>query len=114
GLLILMIKRGWLRWLTARLDAAGQMALTNYLMTSVLCVLFFDVFKMFGRLQRYQLLYIVFGVWLLMLVWSPIWLRHFRFGPMEWVWRSLTRWERQPMRLKEKTGVAAPQPVMAD
>ena len=49
---------------------AGQMALTNYLMTSVLCVLFFDAFKMFGRLQRYQLLYVVFSVWLLMLVWS--------------------------------------------
>jgi uncharacterized protein len=84
------------------------------LMTSVLCVIFFDVFKMFGKLQRYQLLYVVFGVWLLLLVWSPIWLRRFRFGPMEWVWRSLTRWERQPMRLKAKAAIAEPQPVMAD
>jgi uncharacterized protein len=113
SVLMLLIKHGRLRSLTARLAAAGQMALTNYLMTSVLCVLFFDAFKMYGRLQRYQLLYVVFGVWLLMLVWSPIWLRSFRFGPMEWVWRSLTRWERQPLRLKEKV-VVEPQPVLAD
>jgi uncharacterized protein len=114
GLLMLIIKRGWLRRLTARLAAAGQMALTNYLMTSVLCALFFNGFKMFGKLQRYQLLYVVFSVWLLILVWSPIWLRRFRFGPMEWVWRSLTRWERQPMRLKDKVKIVEPQPALAD
>ena len=48
-----------------------------------------------------------------MLVWSPIWLRRFRFGPVEWAWRSLTRWERQPLRLKENA-VAEPQLVLTD
>src|SRR5262245_47487160 len=113
GLLMLIIKGGWLRWLTSRLAAAGQMALTNYLITSVICTLFFNGYGlgMFGRLQRYQLLYVVFGVWLAILIWSPIWLRHFRFGPMEWVWRSLTRWEKQPMKLKKI--IEAPQPQTA-
>src|SRR6266540_2579653 len=36
---------------------------------------------------------------LVMLIVSPIWLRHFRFGPMEWVWRSLTYWRKQPMKI---------------
>lgn len=70
----------------------------------VICTLFFNGYGlgMFGRLQRYQLLYVVFGVWLAILIWNLIWLRHFRFGPMEWVWRSLTRWERQAMRIEQK------------
>jgi uncharacterized protein len=42
---------------------------------------------------------VVFPVWLFFLIASPIWLRHFRFGPMEWVWRSLTYWRKQPMKL---------------
>jgi uncharacterized membrane protein YeiB len=38
-------------------------------------------------------------VWLVILIVSPIWLRHFRFGPLEWLWRSLTYWKKQPFRL---------------
>ena len=100
GLLMVGIRRAWLPRLAARLTAAGQMALTNYLMSSILCSLFFCGYGlgMFGRLQRYQLLYVVVAVWVLILMWSPWWLRRFRYGPAEWVWRSLTRWERQPMR----------------
>jgi len=77
------------------------MALSNYLLTSVLCTALFEGsgFGLFARLQRAQLLYVVVPVWLLQLGVSPIWLRHFRFGPMEWVWRSLTHWRLQPMRL---------------
>jgi uncharacterized protein len=39
------------------------------------------------------------------LVWSWLWLRYFEFGPVEWVWRSLTYWERQPMRLRVAASV---------
>src|SRR5262245_23605586 len=45
------------------------------------------------------MLYVVFSVWLFLLIASSIWLRHFRFGPMEWVWRSLTYWRKQPMKI---------------
>jgi uncharacterized protein len=41
---------------------------------------------------------IVPAIWALQLVISPIWLRHYRFGPAEWLWRSLTYWQLQPMR----------------
>jgi len=54
---------------------------------------------MYGRLERYQLYYVVGAIWIFNLISSPIWLRHFRFGPLEWCWRSLTYWKRQPMRI---------------
>jgi uncharacterized protein len=41
---------------------------------------------------------VVLGIWIFNLAWSPWWLRRYRFGPLEWCWRSLTYWQRQPMR----------------
>ena len=101
GLVMLIVKSGWLKRLTSRLAAVGQMALTCYLATSLICTTIFEGygFGLFAKLQRYQLLYVVFSVWLFLLIASPIWLRHFRFGPMEWVWRSLTYWRKQPMKI---------------
>jgi uncharacterized protein len=61
--------------------------------------------RMMGQLQRYQLYYVVLAMWILVLMWSSIWLRYFRFGPVEWCCRSLTYWHRQPMRRR------APQPA---
>jgi uncharacterized protein len=100
SLLILVFQAGWLRWLTSRLAAVGQMALTNYLLQSLICTtLFYGYgFGLYGKLQRYQLYWVVLGVWIFQLLVSPIWLRYFRFGPMEWLWRSLTYRKRQPMR----------------
>jgi len=42
---------------------------------------------------------VVLPIWIAQLLWSPLWLRRFRFGPMEWVWRSLVYWRPQAMRL---------------
>jgi uncharacterized protein len=41
---------------------------------------------------------VVAGIWVVEIIWSPLWLSRFRFGPVEWLWRSLTYWQRQPMR----------------
>jgi len=78
AVLMLVVKRGWLTWLTRRLAAVGQMALSNYLAESIICsfVFYSHGFALIGQLQRYQLYYVVFGVWLFNLIWSPIWLRH--------------------------------------
>ncbi|MFN7931128.1 MAG: DUF418 domain-containing protein [Blastocatellia bacterium] len=110
GLIMLIVKHGSLQWLTSRLAAVGQTALSGYLATSVICsTLFYGYgFALFGKLQRYQLLYVVLAVWVFLLVVSPIWLRLFRYGPMEWVWRSLTYWQKQPMKLRQ----AEPLPQM--
>lgn len=96
--LILLQHSGRLRWLTDRLAAAGQMALTNYLMTSILMTtLFYGTgFGLFGSLSRAQLWMPVLAMWALILLWSEPWLRHFVQGPFEWLWRSLARGKAQP------------------
>jgi uncharacterized protein len=100
AILIMMVKAGVLRSLTSRLAAVGQTAFTNYILTTVICTTIFENygFGLYGKLQRWQLYVIVLGVWILQMVASPIWLRYYRFGPMEWLWRSLTYWKKQPMR----------------
>ncbi len=102
GLLTLIFQTKWLRWTTKPLAAVGRMALSNYLLTSLICTTFFYGygFGMYGKLERYQLYYVVLSVWTFNLIISPIWLRFFQFGPAEWLWRSLTYWKRQPMRLR--------------
>ncbi len=82
-----------------RLAAVGQMALTNYVMQAVICTLFFFGYGLnyFGELGYYQVFYVVAGVWVVQLTVSPLWLRWFHFGPLEWLWRSLTYLKVQPM-----------------
>ena len=101
SVVMLIVKHGWLKWLTRRLAAVGQTALSNYLLTSLLCTFFFNGYGLgrFGHLQRHQLLYVVAGMWSINLLVSPWWLTRYRFGPMEWVWRSLTYMQKQPMKL---------------
>ena len=100
AVVVAIAKAGRLPGLTRRLAAVGQMALSNYLFTSISCSLLFNGFGagLYGKLEYYQLFAVVLFVWMLNLTLSPLWLRHFLFGPMEWVWRSLTYWKRQPMR----------------
>jgi len=100
ALIMLFVKSGWLPLLQKSLAAVGQMAFTNYIMHSIICNIIFlgYGFSMYGKLQRFELYYIVAGIWILQLILSPIWLKFFRFGPLEWVWRSLTYWKMQPMR----------------
>ncbi len=102
ALVMLICKSGAMRWLTGALAAVGQMALTNYLTHSVVCLYIFTGagFGLFGQLQRFELYYVVGAIWLAQLIISPLWLRTFRFGPVEWVWRSMTYGARQPMRLQ--------------
>jgi uncharacterized protein len=93
-------KTGLLPAARRALAKVGQMALSNYLLTSVLCTLFFygHGLGMYARLQRYELLYVMATVWMINIALSVLWLSYFRFGPVEWIWRSLTYWKRQPMR----------------
>lgn len=90
--ILLLCKLPVLQWLKTRLAAVGKMALTNYIMHSVIAMFFFTGagFGMFGKLQRHELLYVVFSIWIFQLIISPIWLKYFQFGPIEWVWRNLS------------------------
>jgi uncharacterized protein len=99
GMLILVVKSGALSWLTRRLAAVGRMALSNYLTHSIVCTtLFYGYgFGLYGHLNRVGLAGVVLTIWVAQLLISPVWLSVFRFGPAEWVWRSLTYGHPQPM-----------------
>jgi uncharacterized protein len=92
GLIMLFCKSNFLIWLKSSLASVGKMALTNYIMHSVICMIVFTGvgFGLFGKLQRYELLYVVFSIWIFQLIISPIWLRYYNYGPLEWLWRNLS------------------------
>jgi uncharacterized protein len=100
GLIMLLIKSGRLMFLQRAWAAVGQMAFSNYIMQTLICNFIFLGYGLnkYGKLQRHELYYIVIGVWIFQLIVSPIWLKYFRFGPLEWMWRSLTYWEKQPFK----------------
>lgn len=100
SLLMMIVKSGWLRPVTSALAAVGRTALSNYLLESIVCTIIFDQFKLFGRLERFQLYFVVLAVWTFQIIVSKFWVKHFRFGPAEWFWRSLTYQKKQPMRLE--------------
>ena len=99
-LLVLFSQSQFLSWLQRSLAAVGQMALTNYLTQTIICTTIFYGHGLgwFGYLNRVQMLMIVVLIWALQLVLSPIWLKSFRFGPFEWLWRSLSYWRIQPIK----------------
>jgi uncharacterized protein len=80
--------------------AAGKMALTNYVMQSIIfSVLFYGYgFGLFGRLGSAETVLIGVLVYAGQLIMSRLWLQHFRFGPAEWLWRSLSYGRIQPMK----------------
>lgn len=97
--IVLLVKSGAVHGLTDRLAAAGRMAFSNYLGTTLICTtLFYGYgFGVFGHLSRAELYWVVAGVWAFILLWSKPWLARFRYGPFEWLWRSLARGELQAM-----------------
>lgn len=83
----------------ARLAATGRMAFTNYLTTTIVMTTIFYGYGLglFGSVSRAALYLFCFGMWAAMLLWSKPWLDRFQYGPLEWLWRSLSRWKIQPM-----------------
>lgn len=110
SVLLLVIRSGALSGLVDRLAAAGRMAFSNYLMTSVITTLVFCGFGLglYGKLSRFEQLGVVAGVWAFILVWSQPWLARFHYGPFEWAWRSLVRWSPQPFVKGQVKPAAAP------
>jgi uncharacterized protein len=93
---------GVLLWLrpSRNLAAVGQMALTNYLLESVILgFLFYGYgFGLFGRLGSAVAAGIGIALYGVQVAWSRWWLERFRFGPFEWLWRSMTYGRWQPLR----------------
>lgn len=92
GVLMILLKGG-LGGLLWPLRAMGRMAFTNYLTQSIIMTTIFNGGRglgYYGEIYWPDLWAIVAGVWLVQLIWSPLWLSRFEMGPLEWVWRSLT------------------------
>jgi uncharacterized protein len=97
AVMLLRSSPGW-SMVSRPLAAVGRMALTNYLLQSLICTFIFygHGLGLYGHVERTGQVAVVAGVWLLQLIFSPIWLRFFRFGPVEWIWRCLAYGKRQP------------------
>jgi len=82
------------------MQPVGRMAFTNYLMQTVLMTTLFygHGFGLFGQVERWGQILIVLAVWVFQVWFSNMWLARFRFGPAEWLWRTLTYMKPQPMR----------------
>ncbi|HJU43507.1 MAG TPA: DUF418 domain-containing protein [Vicinamibacterales bacterium] len=95
-----------LRGLASRLVAVGRTAFSCYILTSLICTFIFygHGLGLFGRVRRPGQILVTLIVWTILLIVAPLWLERFRFGPLEWLWRTLTYGQRQPMR---RTGPAA-------
>jgi uncharacterized protein len=101
GLVMLFMKIPFLGLLKRSLAAVGRMALTNYILHTVIATITFVIFRQFGQWERYQLYFLVLGIWIFQMVVSPVWLHYFRFGPLEWLWRWLT-YGRKPVFRKQR------------
>ena len=104
GSIMLFCKLPLLKWLKGSLAAVGKMALTNYVMHSVFALFIFTGagFGLFGTLQRFELLYVILGIWIFQLIVSPIWLKYYQYGPLEWIWRNLSYLKKHPLKKKKK------------
>ena len=97
GLIMLICKSNILEAVKRVLSAVGKMAFTNYILMSILATLIFygHGFGLYGHVERGGQALFVIGIWIIILIISPVWLNYYRYGPLEWLWRTLTYWHRQ-------------------
>jgi uncharacterized protein len=99
GLIILLFKYGIFKRTFKLFSKVGQMAFTNYLMQSILCGFIFNGYGLglFGQLERYQLYFVMIGVWIFQIIFSNYWLKRNSTGPLERLWRQLIYWGKMPV-----------------
>jgi len=116
GLLALLSSFATTRRFLRPFAAVGRMALTHYIGQTIFSILFFFGFglAMFGNFERYELLLVCLAVGLAQILFSLWWLKRFRHGPLEWLWRASTRWELIPFRMRPKANFLAPSSEQAN
>jgi uncharacterized protein len=107
GLIMLFCQGEIWSGLKNRLAAVGRMALSNYLLHSLICLVLFTGagFGLIGVFERWELYVIVLLIWMVQLALSPWWLKRYSFGPAEWLWRSLTYGSMQKWRIKDEASL---------
>ncbi len=101
--IVLLVQRGKLKRFSHLLAPVGRMALTNYLMHSIICTTLFLPygFGLFGQITHWQGIIISIAIFSVQIPLSRWWLNRFRFGPFEWLWRSLTYLKWQPFIIRQ-------------
>lgn len=102
ALIVMLWQKSAWRAVLGFLAPVGRMALTNYLMQTVICVFIFYGygFGQFGNVGAGAATLIALGIFLFQILFSSSWLKYFQYGPMEWIWRQLTYRQRLDLRLK--------------
>jgi len=110
GAVMLLCQSHRLRTVARVLAPVGRMALTNYLMQTIICTFIFNGQGLgyFGDVERTGQALVVVMIWLFQIVASSLWMRFFQFGPFEWIWRSLTYWRIQPVWRGKQAGSITP------
>jgi len=98
--LVLLASKNKLKTFSAWMAPVGQMALTNYLLHSIICTTIFYGygFGLYGQIGAFQGLLIAIAIFMAQIPLSRFWLSRFHYGPFEWVWRTLTYGKVQPFR----------------
>ena len=97
GLLLMLLQFPMARKVLAPLKYYGRMALTNYLSQTVFILLAGRLFNLYNDITYIQSLYLCLFILFIQLLFSLIWLRYFKFGPVEWIWRMLTYFKKLPI-----------------
>ena len=109
GAVMLWHQSGAGQWLREKLSKVGRMAFTNYLAQTAICTTIFygHGLGLFGSVERWQQLLLVFAIWAVQIAWSAWWLQRFRYGPLEWLWRCATYLRLIPLRIAPEHGAEA-------
>ncbi len=101
SLIVFCYQKGYFKILSKAIQKTGRMALTNYLMQSVIATTIFFSYGLglYGQVDIVQGMMLVTGIYVVQVIWSHFWLKYYRFGPMEWLWRTLTYGKKQKMKL---------------
>ncbi len=88
----LAIEKGFFNWCTKMLAPVGRMALTNYLLQSIICTTLYYSYGggLYGQVNIWQGIILTFVIFILQIFFSRFWLNRYYYGPFEWLWRSLT------------------------
>jgi len=100
GIIMLLAQSKSYQKCKMRFSMVGRMAFSNYILMSLIGMFIFygNGFGYYGMAERWVQFLITLAIWCILLILSPIWLRHFQYGPIEWFWRRLTYWKRIPMK----------------
>jgi uncharacterized protein len=101
SILVHCYHRGYFKTLSNAIAKTGRMALTNYLAQSIIATTIFFSYGlgMYGTVNLWQGAIMVVVIYTIQVIWSHFWLQHYRFGPMEWLWRTLTYGKKQKMKI---------------